>query len=75
MWERDHEPGGFEWLISDDADSNTFAWLRWGHDNRVMACVSNFSPVPHTAFQLPLPFVGTWKEIFNTEIPFEEKLQ
>jgi 1,4-alpha-glucan branching enzyme len=67
MWERDHEPGGFEWLISDDADANTFAWLRWGHDNRVMACVSNFSPVPHTAFQLPLPFVGTWKEIFNTD--------
>jgi 1,4-alpha-glucan branching enzyme len=23
--------------------------------------------VPHTAFQLPLPFVGTWKEIFNTD--------
>jgi 1,4-alpha-glucan branching enzyme len=67
MWERDHEPGGFEWLISDDADNNVFAWLRWGHDGRVMACVSNFSPVPRASHHLPLPFSGVWKEVLNTD--------
>jgi 1,4-alpha-glucan branching enzyme len=67
LWERDHEPGGFEWLISDDADNNVFAWLRWGQDGRVMACVSNFSPVPRSSHHLPLPFAGEWLEVLNTD--------
>ena len=32
LWQRDNEPMGFDWLDSDDASHNTFAWLRWGHD-------------------------------------------
>jgi len=67
MWERDHEPGGFEWLISDDADNNVFAWLRWGHDGRVIACVSNFSPVARATHRIPLPFAGVWREVLNTD--------
>jgi 1,4-alpha-glucan branching enzyme len=67
LWQRDLEPAGFEWLISDDADNNVFAWLRWGHDGKVMACVSNFSPVPRATHQLPLPFAGVWREVLNTD--------
>jgi 1,4-alpha-glucan branching enzyme len=67
LWQKDHEPAGFEWLVSDDADNNVFAWLRWGEDGQVMACVSNFSPVPREAHRLPLPIVGEWKEIFNSD--------
>jgi 1,4-alpha-glucan branching enzyme len=67
LWERDHEPGGFEWLVSDDADSNTFAWLRWGQDGKVMACITNFSPVPRVSYKIPLPLVGDWKEVLNTD--------
>ncbi len=67
LWQRDHEPAGFEWLISDDADNNIFAWLRWGHDGQVIACITNFSPVPRDSHQIPLPFAGQWKEVLNTD--------
>ena len=30
LWERDHEPTGFQWLDADDADHSVFAFLRWG---------------------------------------------
>ncbi len=67
LWQRDHEPAGFEWLISDDADNNVFAWLRWGHDGKVIACITNFSPVPRDSHHIPLPFAGVWKEVLNTD--------
>jgi 1,4-alpha-glucan branching enzyme len=67
LWERDHEPAGFEWLIGDDAENNVFAWLRWGHNGQVIACVTNFSPVPRESHRIPLPFAGNWKEVLNTD--------
>ncbi len=67
LWQRDHEPGGFEWLIGDDSENNVFAWLRWGNDGQVVACVTNFSPVPRDSHRIPLPFAGNWKEVLNTD--------
>ena len=32
-----------------------------------MACVANFSPVPHENYRLGLPFAGTWDEVLNTD--------
>ncbi len=34
---------------------------------RVLACVTNFSGVPHTDYQLGLPFAGRWREVINTD--------
>ena len=34
LHELDCDPAGFEWLVTDDADSSVFAWLRKGHDAR-----------------------------------------
>jgi 1,4-alpha-glucan branching enzyme len=33
----------------------------------VLACVSNFSSVPHEQYRLGLPFAGRWDEILNTD--------
>ena len=30
LWERDHEPTGFQWLDADDALHSVYAFLRWG---------------------------------------------
>ena len=36
---------GFEWVITDDADRNVFAWMRKGNDARARCLVVvNFSP-------------------------------
>jgi 1,4-alpha-glucan branching enzyme len=67
LWQRDGEPGGFEWLVSDDADANVFAWVRNDFDGSVVACISNLSPVHRPDYRLALPKAGIWKEILNSD--------
>jgi 1,4-alpha-glucan branching enzyme len=67
MWSLDNEPEGFEWIDANDAGSNAFTWLRWGSDGSVMACLSNFAPVPRVDYRVGLPFGGRWKEVINTD--------
>jgi 1,4-alpha-glucan branching enzyme len=67
LWQRDDDPGGFEWIDADDAANNVFSFLRWGHDGSALACVANFAAVPHDGYRLALPFPGQWDEVVNTD--------
>ena len=67
MWQRDNSPGGFEWIDANDAGNNVFSWLRWSNDGQVMACIANFSAVPHHDYRVGLPFGGRWAEVVNTD--------
>jgi 1,4-alpha-glucan branching enzyme len=64
---RDCEPEGFSWLIADDKDNSVFAWLRGAPDAVPVAVVTNFTPVLHEDYRLPLPTAGIWREIVNTD--------
>jgi 1,4-alpha-glucan branching enzyme len=67
LYELDTEPKGFNWIIGDDAASNILAFSRWSENGEPLVCITNFSPVPHDAFRLPLPKSGTWQEVINTD--------
>ncbi len=67
LWERDSDPGGFEWIDANDSTANTFSWLRWDTLGRPVAVIANLSPVPREDYRLGLPFVGRWTEILNTD--------
>ena len=67
LWQRDNEPAGFEWLDSDDAQHNTFAWLRRGHDDEMLVSITNFSPVPLMEHTVAFPVAGEWVETLNTD--------
>jgi 1,4-alpha-glucan branching enzyme len=67
IWARDDDSGGFEWIDADDSVGNVFAFLRWGYDGTVLACVANFAAVPHDGYRLALPFEGRWDEVLNTD--------
>ncbi|WP_315701102.1 MULTISPECIES: 1,4-alpha-glucan branching protein GlgB [unclassified Bradyrhizobium] len=68
LYERDCEPDGFEWLITDDADRNVFAWLRKGRDPRARCVVVvNFSPNVYYNYKVRVPFGGIWREVFNSD--------
>ena len=69
LWQQDVTPAGFSWLIGDDAASNTLAFVRWDEAGNPLVCVTNFSPVPHENYLLPLPHAGQWHEILNTDLP------
>jgi len=67
LWQKDVFSEGFQWLIGDDASANTIAFARWSDSGEVVVSVTNFSPVPHDRYLLPLPIGGTWREILNTD--------
>lgn len=67
IWELDNEPAGFEWLISDDAANNVFAWARHGRTGQVFISVTNFAPVVRENYQLPIPKIGNWRQVLNTD--------
>jgi 1,4-alpha-glucan branching enzyme len=67
LWQKDTNPEGFSWLVGDDGASNVVAFTRWSDDGKPLVCVTNFSPVPHENYSLPLPTAGVWREILNTD--------
>ncbi len=67
MWQRDVSAEGFSWLVGDDAAGNTLAFVRWDDNKNAVIAITNFSPVPHESYQIPLPSVGVWREVLNTD--------
>ncbi len=67
LWQRDHDPGGFEWLVGDDAANNTIAFLRWSTAGDPVAVIVNFSGNPVGPYRIGLPSAGEWVELLNTD--------
>jgi 1,4-alpha-glucan branching enzyme len=59
---------GFEWLVADDANNSTFAWLRKGRDaEQRCVVVLNFTPQVLRDYRVRVPFAGRWREVFNSD--------
>jgi 1,4-alpha-glucan branching enzyme len=67
LWSRDTSETGFHWIDANDASGNVYSFLRFGDDGSVIACIANFSSVPHEGYRLGLPFPGRWDEVLNTD--------
>ena len=67
IWSQDTDPAGFEWIDANDGANNVFSFLRYGTDGSVVACIANFSSVPHHGYQIGLPSKGSWVELVNTD--------
>ncbi len=67
LWSQDTDQAGFGWIDADDVAGNVYSFLRFGGDGSILACVANFSPVPHEQYVLGLPKAGRWDEVVNTD--------
>jgi 1,4-alpha-glucan branching enzyme len=74
LWELDSSPEGFSWIDANDAQGNTLSFLRFpaaaddGDTSReVLACVANFSAIPHLKYRVGLPRAGRWREVLNSD--------
>jgi 1,4-alpha-glucan branching enzyme len=68
LHELDCDASGFEWVITDDAGNNVFAWIRKGNDARARCLVVvNFSPNVYYNYRVRVPFSGKWFEVFNSD--------
>ncbi len=68
LHERDCEPEGFEWIVSDDAANSVLAFLRQGSDAEdIVIVVCNLTPVPREGYAVGVPRPGIYREIINTD--------
>jgi 1,4-alpha-glucan branching enzyme len=68
LWSQDTSPEGFRWIDANDASGNVYSFVRYGVSGEsTIACVANFSSVPHENYRLGLPFAGRWDEVINTD--------
>ncbi len=67
LWTQDTTPGGHSWIEADDREHNVLAFLRYGSDGSVIACVYNFSGSAYDKYRIGLPTAGRWTEILNTD--------
>ena len=67
----DCDPAGFEWMVTDDAGRNIFAWIRKGNDARERCLVVvNFSPNVYHDYRVRVTLPGKWREVFNSDFEF-----
>ncbi|WP_394214157.1 1,4-alpha-glucan branching protein GlgB [Brachybacterium vulturis] len=69
LYERDQDPGGFEWLVGDDAAHNALSFVRRDTAGDPVVVVLNFSAEPWHEYRIPLPEGGTWLEVLNSDSP------
>jgi 1,4-alpha-glucan branching enzyme len=77
LWSQDSIPEGFSWIDANDAAGNVVSFLRYGEPLPgrdltgpllpTLACVVNFSAMPHTEYRVGLPRAGRWREVLNTD--------
>lgn len=65
LYQKDYEEEGFEWISCMDADHSIIAFLRRGGGEQLLV-VCNFTPVLYENFKVGVPFVGSYREIFNS---------
>lgn len=69
LYELDFSNKGFSWIDCHDADNSTLSFLRMGRDDKPLLVAANFTPVPRLKHRLGVPFLGSWKEILNSDNP------
>ncbi|MBB6099238.1 1,4-alpha-glucan branching enzyme [Deinobacterium chartae] len=64
----DNIPGGFEWLVSDDADRSVYAYLRRDPaSGEFVVVICNFTPVQYDRYRLGVPEGGAYLEVLNSD--------
>jgi 1,4-alpha-glucan branching enzyme len=68
LHQRDFDPGGFEWIVADDAEHSVVAFLRKPREGGApILVVCNFTPVLRERYRVGVPLEGRWREILNSD--------
>ncbi|NVD44754.1 1,4-alpha-glucan branching protein GlgB [Qipengyuania atrilutea] len=64
---RDCNPGGFKWIVGDDAQNSVFSFVRWDETGEPIVAAFNMTPTPLHDYRMGLPRAGKWREVLNTD--------
>ena len=65
LWEMDHEPDGFVWILPDESERNIVAYKRMSRGGDAIDVIINFSG-SDVEIDVPQPEGGHYKRIFDT---------
>jgi 1,4-alpha-glucan branching enzyme len=66
LYEKDHDPSGFTWLVVDDKSQSVFAYARQS-ESETLVVVLNMTPNVHGTYEIGVPFEGVYEEILNSD--------
>ena len=68
FWELDHDDRGFNWIEADNNEQSILIFTRRSrNDQDTLIFVINFTSKVYYDYQIGVPFLGSYKEIFNTD--------
>jgi len=66
LYQYDHLPIGFEWIVVDDRDQSVFAYIRRS-DEETLVIVLNMTPNVHEFYEIGVPYPGVYEELINSD--------
>ncbi|MGL5084866.1 MAG: 1,4-alpha-glucan branching protein GlgB [Clostridium sp.] len=68
LWELDYDQDGFEWIDADNSEQSIISFIRKGRKKEdTLLFICNFTPIVHYDFILGVPYLGDYRELFNTD--------
>lgn len=68
MWELDHNYKGFNWIEADNSEQSILIFARRSrNDEDTLIFVVNFTSTVYYDYQIGVPFLGEYEELFNTD--------
>jgi 1,4-alpha-glucan branching enzyme len=68
LYQRDHDPEGFDWIDANDSRQSTLSFLRRSSDpDECIVVIFNFTPEPRHDFRIGVDAPGFWHELINTD--------
>ena len=68
FWELDHDYRGFNWIEADNSEQSILVFTRrTREDEETLIFVVNFTSIVYYDYQIGVPFLGEYEELFNTD--------
>ncbi|MDD4112717.1 MAG: 1,4-alpha-glucan branching protein GlgB [Herbinix sp.] len=68
LWQLDHDPEGFRWIMADDADNSVISFKRSGiRSDDYMIMVFNFTPIGRRKYSIEVPTAGEYYQVINSD--------
>ena len=68
LWELDHDYNGFSWIDADNANDSVYSFIRKSkNEKELLLFVCNYTPVVRYDFRVGVPYLGEYKECFNSD--------